>query len=353
MDDPDYRLDAYDFNLPEHLIAQEPAARRDAARMLVLDRRTGAFEDRCFADLPELLRPGDVLVLNDTRVFPARLRGVREPGGGRAEVLLVHEQEPGTWEVLARPGRRLPVGTVLSFGEGRLRGEVVGVGEDGQRRVRFTSEEPFWEVLEALGEPPLPPYIRRRAGARPADRERYQTVFARERGSIAAPTAGLHFTDEVLAALRVRGVEVTTLTLHVGYGTFEPVRVDDLRAHRVTPERYLVPPETARCIQMARAEGRRVVAVGTTVTRALEDAAGKAGPNAEVPAGPGLAELTITPGHRFRVVDALLTNFHLPRSSLLVLVGTFAGRERVLAAYRHAVTAGYRFYSYGDCMLIA
>ncbi len=347
---PDHRLDAYDFELPEAQIAQAPAEPRDAARMLVLDRDSGAWEDRVFRDLPAFLNPGDVLVLNDTRVFPARLVGERELGGGRAELLLVREVKPGGWEALARPGRKLRPGARLRFGHG-LRAEVEEVLPNGRRTVRLSVEGggDLWPAIEAAGEPPLPPYIRRPEGASAEDRERYQTVYARERGAVAAPTAGLHFTPEVLEAARARGVAVATVTLHVGYGTFEPVRVDDLRAHRVAPERIAIPEATAVAVAEARARGGRVVAVGTTATRALESAADAEG---RLAPGPALADLTITPGYRFRVVDALLTNFHLPRSSLLVLVSVFAGRERVLAAYRHAVDAEYRFYSYGDCMLI-
>jgi S-adenosylmethionine:tRNA ribosyltransferase-isomerase len=344
----DLRLDAYDFDLPEAQIAQEPAARRDASRLLVLDRATGALTDAAFADLPRFLRSGDLLVLNDTRVFPARLRGTRAPGGGHAELLLIREAGGGAWEALARPGRKLGVGARVAFGD-RLAAEVRQVLDDGRRVVAFEHEGDFWEALEAVGEPPLPPYIRRAEGAAPADRERYQTVYARERGAIAAPTAGLHFTPEVLAAVEEAGVGVARVTLHVGYGTFEPVRVEDLRAHRVAPEAYTIPEATAEAIARTRTGGGRVVAVGTTTTRALEaasDASGGVAPDS------GVADLTITPGYHFRVVDALLTNFHLPRSSLLVLVGTFAGREAVLGAYRHAVAERYRFYSYGDAMLV-
>ncbi|HYE95580.1 MAG TPA: tRNA preQ1(34) S-adenosylmethionine ribosyltransferase-isomerase QueA [Rubricoccaceae bacterium] len=343
----DYRLDAYDFDLPPEQIAQRPAPRRDAARMLVLDRRTGAVEDRVFADLPDLLTPGDVVVLNDTKVFPARLVGTREPGGGRAELFLVAPAGEGVWEALVRPGRKLREGARVRIGEG-LRAEIVSVLPDGHRHVRFEAEGSVDDALEAAGRVPLPPYIR---GGEPdeEDRARYQTVYARHRGAVAAPTAGLHFTPEVLACLEARGIARAHVTLHVGYGTFEPVKADDLRAHAVAAEPVEVSAEASEAINQARAAGRRVVAVGTTTTRALEAAADESGCVRPF-AGP--TGLTITPGYRFRAVDVLLTNFHLPRSSLLVLVGAFAGRERVLAAYRHAVAEGYRFYSYGDCMLI-
>jgi S-adenosylmethionine:tRNA ribosyltransferase-isomerase len=342
----DYALAAYDFNLPEGLIAQEPAARRDHARMLILNRVTGAVEDRHFYDFPAFVRPEDVVVLNDTRVFPARLVGRRVPGGGRAELFLVAPALEGTWLALAKPGRKLQAGARVHC-DG-LEAEVVEVLGDGRRRVRFTAEGPLDEALERAGRMPLPPYIRRDVPDA-LDRERYQTVYARRRGAVAAPTAGLHFTPEVLAALRAQGTAVAHVTLHVGYGTFEPVRTEDLRTHAVAAESVEVTAEAAEAVNAARRRGGRVFAVGTTTTRALESAAGEDG--VVRPFG-GETALTITPGYRFRAVDALLTNFHLPRSSLLVLVSAFAGRERVLAAYRHAVGEGYRFYSYGDCMLI-
>ena len=358
-------LSEYDFELPEELIAQRPAERRDAARMLVVERARGRWRDCVFGDLPSEVAAGDTLVVNNTRVFPARLVGRREPSGGRVELLLVNElgraagasgREGGgggtVWEALARPARRLEVGARVSFGGGRLRAEVVGVGEDGRRVVRFEGEGEFDRLVDEIGETPLPPYIKR-PGDSPAgrdeDRERYQTVYAHERGAVAAPTAGLHFTPQVLEALRARGVRVAEVTLHVGYGTFAPVRVEELSEHRVAPERFRVSDEAAREVNATRARGGRVVAVGTTSVRALESAAREDG---TVSAGAGETGLTVTPGFRFRAVDALLTNFHLPRSSLLVLVAAFAGRELTLAAYRHAVAARYRFYRYGDCMLI-
>lgn len=343
----DFALAAYDFELPEALIAQAPADRRDASRLLVVDRATGSLGDRTFADLPDFLREGDLLVVNDTRVFPARLRGTR-PTGGAAELLLVEPRPDGTWEALARPGRKLQPGATIAFGD-RLAAEIVGVLDDGRRVVRFHTDEPFWDALDAVGEPPLPPYIRRENGISDTDRERYQTVYARDRGSVAAPTAGLHFTPALFDRLRADGVETASVTLHVGYGTFEPVRVDDLRAHRVAPERAEIPEATAHAIAEAHTRGGRVIAVGTTTTRTLEAAAdGRGG----VEPGARIADLTITPGYSFRVIDGLITNFHLPQSSLLVLTATFAGRERAMAAYRHAVAEGYRFYSYGDAMLI-
>ncbi len=353
MLDPDASLDAYSFDLPDALIAQRPPDRRDGARMLVLDRATGALADRVFADLPQFVRPGDAVVLNDTRVVPARLVGARR-GGGRAEIFLLERRDDGAWTALVRPGRKLGAGADVTL-DGGLSARIESVVPDGQRVVRllhdgkpFGSEADEAERLDAVGQMPLPPYVERPT-ADPADRERYQTVLAAARGAIAAPTAGLHFTPATLDALRARGASVSTVTLHVGYGTFEPVRAADLREHRVAPERASVSEATARAVADARAAGGRVLAVGTTTTRTLEwaaDADGRVQPRT------GAADLTVTPGYRFRAVDALLTNFHLPRSSLLVLVSAFAGRERVMAAYRHAVAERYRFYSYGDCMLI-
>ena len=343
----DFDLAAYDFVLPDEQIAQQPADRRDASRMLVLHRETGALEGRTFADLPALVQPEDIVVLNNTKVFPARLVGTREPGGGHAELFLVAPAGDGLWDVLAKPGRKLREGARIRFGEA-LRAEVVAVLSDGKRRVRFETDGSLEEALEQVGRMPLPPYIHREAPD-PEDRERYQTVYARHRGAVAAPTAGLHFTPAVLDQLRAQGTTLAEVTLHVGYGTFEPVRVEDLRTHAVAPERIEVTPETAGAINAARARGGRVFAVGTTTTRTLESAADEQG---RIHAFSGETALTITPGSRFRVVDALLTNFHLPQSSLLVLVSTFADRETVLGAYAHAVASGYRFYSYGDCMLV-
>ncbi|HEY6187451.1 MAG TPA: tRNA preQ1(34) S-adenosylmethionine ribosyltransferase-isomerase QueA, partial [Pyrinomonadaceae bacterium] len=324
--------------------------RRDAARMLVLDREARRWKDSQFAELPSYVRAGDVVVVNNTRVFPARLLGAREPSGGRVELFLVREREPLMWETLARPARRLQQGARVRFGDGRLRAEVIEAHEDGRRVVRFTCDVPLYTLLEELGQTPLPPYIKReRQSSLSEDRERYQTVYARERGAIAAPTAGLHFTARVMEELLARRASIVEITLHVGYGTFEPVRTSDLKEHSVSPERYEISTGAAQTINRARENAGRILAVGTTTTRALESSADEAG---RVRPGAGLAQLTITPPYRFRVVDALLTNFHLPRSSLLVLVSAFAGHEFVLDAYRHAVSESYRFYSYGDCMLI-
>jgi S-adenosylmethionine:tRNA ribosyltransferase-isomerase len=328
----------FDYDLPEESIAQEPAPRGES-RLLVLDAE-GPDRHRRVADLPRLLRAGDLLVLNDTRVIPARLFGQREGGGGgRMEVLLIEKAGDVEWEALVRPGRRAKPGTVLRFGE--LSAEVIEKRED-RYRLRFS--EPVEPHLDRLGHVPLPPYIRR--PDREADRERYQTVYARNPGAVAAPTAGLHFTEAILEETAAAGIDVARVTLHVGIGTFRPVSAERVEDHRMDRERYEVGEETAEAIRRTRASGGRIVAVGTTVVRTLESAALAA------PAGTrGSTELFITPGFRFQAVDVLLTNFHLPRSTLLMLVSAFAGRDRVLAAYEEAVREGYRFYSYGDAML--
>ena len=352
-------ISEFDYELPEELIAQEPLAERDASRMLVLDRARSAWRDSSFAELPAELRAGDHLVVNNTRVFPARLAGRREPSGGQVELFLIEERAPGVWDALARPARRLARGQQISFGDGRLRAEIIDAGDEGRRTVRFDCAGDFNALLEEFGRVPLPPYIKRAPASEASgetrarleeDRERYQTIYAARRGAIAAPTAGLHFTPRILEHLRARGVSVTEITLHVGYGTFAPVRARDLGEHAVAAEHYEITPEAAAALDEARAQGQRIVAVGTTTVRALESAA-REGQGRLMP-GARSTSLTITPGYEFKVVDALVTNFHLPRSSLLVLIASFAGRELTLDAYRHAVSARYRFYSYGDCMLI-
>jgi S-adenosylmethionine:tRNA ribosyltransferase-isomerase len=341
----------FDYELPPDLIAQEPVA-PGRSRLLVLDRDTGGIEHSTIGRLPEHLAPGDLLVVNDTRVFPARLLGRRVPSGGAVECLLLSRGDEGTWSALVHPGQKLKPGARVVFGRHgtQLQGEILARHFHGRRTIRLWSDEgeDIDEAIDRIGHVPLPPYI-----ARPdheSDRERYQTVYARERGSVAAPTAGLHFTERLLDALAARGVLRTSLTLHVGYGTFKPVRAQRVEDHEVDPEPFTVPPAAASAISEARREGRRVVAVGTTTARALESVA----LNADGTVAPmsGETRLFIHPGHRFRIVQGLLTNFHLPRSSLLMLVAAFAGRERVLAAYREAIREGYRFYSYGDAMLI-
>lgn len=343
------QLSDFDYHLPEELIAQHPLPERDASRMLVVNRADGRLQDSGFVDLSTYLRTGDCLVLNNTRVFPARLMGTRLPTGGAVEILLLREIARSAWQVLARPARRLKVGTRVSFGNSRLRGVVTGANNDGTRVIEFEQPEQLEELINEVGQPPLPPYIKREDSNLDDDRDRYQTVYARESGAIAAPTAGLHFTPRVLEQVKSAGVSMAEITLHVGYGTFEPVRVDDVSLHRVIPETFAIDEDVAAIINRSRAAGGRVISVGTTTTRALESAAGQDG---TIAATGGLANLTITPGYDFRAVDALLTNFHLPKSSLLLLVSAFAGREMILKAYQHAVRERYRFYSYGDCMLI-
>jgi len=338
----------FDYELPAELIAQTPLEQRDESRMLVLYRNEEAWVDSSFKEFTRYLRPNDVVVVNNSRVIPARLLGHREESGGQVEIFLVREIEDRIWEALVRPGGRLKKGARAGFGEGRLIAELLDEPGPELRRVRFHCEGSFHELLAEIGSTPLPPYIKRPSGVSNADRERYQTVYSKQRGAIAAPTAGLHFTPEVLDDV-AKMASFAEVTLHVGYGTFEPVRVDDVAQHSVSSEHYEIAEAAAQQINDARTNGGRVIAVGTTTMRALESSANERG---EVVAGPGVASLTITPGYRFRVADALLTNFHLPRSSLLILVSSFAGRELILRAYGHAVAEGYRFYSYGDCMLI-
>lgn len=340
------RTDDFDYDLPPDLIAQQPLAVRSASRLLVVDRSstTTPFQDRQFSDLPDLIPAGDLVVLNTTRVRPARLLGTR-PGGGPAEVLLIHPAADDTWVAMGKPGSALRPGKRIRLDD-EIEVETVEVLDEGYRRVRFVGASA--EVaLARLGRMPLPPYITRAAEA--ADRERYQTVYAEREGSVAAPTAGLHFTAEILARLEQRGVGVARLDLEVGPGTFRPVEVDDPATHPMHPEHFEIPAEAAAAIASTRGRGGRIWAVGTTVVRALESAAETDG---TVRAGPAETRLLILPGYRFKVVDRLLTNFHLPRSTLLMLVAALAGRERVMAAYRHAVAMRYRFYSYGDAMLV-
>jgi S-adenosylmethionine:tRNA ribosyltransferase-isomerase len=355
MTSPTHSIAAYDFDLPRERIAQEPLADRSASRLLVLDRAGGSPRHHAFRDLAGLLTPGDLLVLNRSRVLAARLLG-RRSGGGEAEILLLRRCAPGLWDAMLRPGRRLRPGAVVDVAPGfqvRIEDGVrAGAGGESpsgpQRRVRLLVDGPDPDAaLERHGHVPLPPYIRR--PDTPADRDRYQTVYARETGSVAAPTAGLHFTPSLLQSLAARGISTAELVLHVGPGTFRPVEVDDVRDHRVDPEAYTIPLDTAAAVDRARREGRRVVAVGTTTTRTLESALA---PDGTLRPGDGETGLVITPGYRFRVVDGLLTNFHLPRSSLLLLVSAFAGRERILAAYAEAIRCRYRFYSYGDATLL-
>src|SRR5271169_3017031 len=360
-------LDELNFDLPPERIAQRPLAERDASRMLLLDKINGAWDDRHFREFPDLLRGDELIVLNNARVLPARLfgrrvgihaeaPGIHSPARNEhlqtpIEVLLVRQLAPDTWETLVRPGRKIPVGEKIIFGESELEAVVESRGEYGLRVLRFTSKNGFHETLGRLGHIPLPPYIKRED--EPADRERYQTVFARQGSAVAAPTAGLHFTPEILGRLRDRGIEIAEITLDVGLGTFEPVRTERLEDHKIHVEAYEIPETTVAAIERARQANRPVLAVGTTVVRALEDAAEKnAGRDGAIKPGKAEAEIFLYPGKSFRIVNQLLTNFHLPQSSLLAMVGAFARRENVLRAYRHAVESGYRFYSYGDAMLI-
>jgi S-adenosylmethionine:tRNA ribosyltransferase-isomerase len=361
----------FDFDLPPELIAQEPAPRRGAARLLHLNRRTGAVVHGSISDLPLALREGDVVVVNNTRVFPARLLGRRVPSGGAVECLLIGREAPDNdraaegsrsvpvsagmagaqdWQALMHPGQKLRPGARVVFeGSCTLHGEVLEQRFYGRRVIRLAREDggSVDDAIEAIGHMPLPPYIKR--DDHPADRERYQTVFARERGSVAAPTAGLHFTPELNAALTARGIDMIEITLHVGYGTFQPVRVDRVEDHKIEPEPFTISEAAAAAINRARDDGRRIIAVGTTTTRTLEAACG---PDGGIVAGSGTTNLFIFPGFSFRVVQGLLTNFHLPHSSLLMLVCAFGGLAPVRAAYREAIEHGYRFYSYGDAMLV-
>ncbi|HYM74676.1 MAG TPA: tRNA preQ1(34) S-adenosylmethionine ribosyltransferase-isomerase QueA [Candidatus Dormibacteraeota bacterium] len=356
----------FHYDLPDELIAQEPLPDRAGSRLLHLSASTGCLQDRNFREFPDLLRPNDLVVFNNTRVFPARLYGRRaglksqplspqNPAArdflrGRVEVLLTRQlnQNPNDWECLVRPGRKIAVGEHLFFGENdELQAEVLTRGEFGERHIRFAPVDDFFAHVDKIGHIPLPPYIARNDSRQ--DRDRYQTVYARERGSVAAPTAGLHFTAEILSRLRDRQIETAEVTLHVGLGTFQPVRVEKVEEHKLHSEQYFISDEAAEKIRRARSESRRIVAVGTTTVRTLEYAAQNyAG---ELHAGSGEANLFIYPGYKFQIVGALLTNFHLPQSTLLMLVCALGGRENVMQAYRHAVAQRYRFYSYGDCML--
>ncbi len=362
------RISDFDFQLPEELIAQEPLADRSASRLLHLRRDTGRLEDRTFKDFPGLLRSDDLLVINNSRVFPARLFGRRaglhaqplspkNPASkdflhGRVETLLTRRLGPLEWQALVRPGRKIGVGEKIIFGENNeLEAEVVARGEFGERTLRFRSVPDFFALVEKVGHVPLPPYIARQD--RSEDRERYQTIYARpeSRGSVAAPTAGLHFTPWILSEIRERGIEITEITLHVGLGTFQPVHVENVEEHKMHRESFSIAKPAAAQINRTLEQGRRVVAVGTTTVRTLEYAALQ-DPAGRVRPGAGEADIFIYPGFQFRVVGALLTNFHLPQSTLLMLVSAFAGRENILRAYEHAVKEKYRFFSYGDCMWI-
>jgi S-adenosylmethionine:tRNA ribosyltransferase-isomerase len=338
------RLSDFDFELPDELVAQTPARDRDRSRLLVMDRRSGVLSHRIFSDIETLLIPGDILVLNDTKVFPCRVPA-RKPSGGKAEIFLLEEQGVNLWHALVRGG--IDAGKRATVAPG-IEAEIVAEAGEGVKLVRFIGVPDIRARLDELGKTPLPPYIKRDAGA--GDCERYQTVYAAREGAVAAPTAGLHFTEALLKRIQDRGIDTAMVTLHVGPGTFQPVRTEMVADHRMHPERYEIPAETADRIARARSEGRRVIAVGTTSVRALETSAGVDG---IVRPGSGMSKLFITPGYRFSAIDGMITNFHLPKSTLLMLVAAFAGRENILDAYREAVRSGYRFYSYGDAMLIS
>ena len=336
----------FDFHLPEELIAQTPLEKRDASRLLVVNHETGQLEDTHFDEIIDQLHPGDALVMNDTRVLPARLHGEKPETGGHVELLLLKNIAGDDWEVLAKPAKRLKVGAAISFGDGRLTATVLEELEHGGRIVHFHYQGIFLEVLESLGEMPLPPYIHEKL----KDRERYQTVYAKENGSAAAPTAGLHFTKELLAQIEAKGVKLVYLTLHVGLGTFRPVSVDNVDEHEMHSEFYTLSEEAANTLRQVKASGHRVIAVGTTSIRTLETIGSKF--NGKIKADSGWTNIFIKPGYDWKVVDAFSTNFHLPKSTLVMLVSAFAGRKLVLSAYQHAIDEKYRFFSFGDAMFI-
>lgn len=335
----------FDFYLPEELIAQHPMEKRDEARLLVLDKKTGEIEDKIFKDILDYLTPNDCLVLNNTRVLPARLIGSKEETGGKMEFLLLKRKEKDVWETLVKPGKRAKIGARFIFGNGELKAEVIAMGEEGSRIVKFYYEGIFEEILDQLGQMPLPPYIKEKLD----DKEMYQTVYSKEEGSAAAPTAGLHFTEELLEKIKEKGVKLAFLTLHVGLGTFRPVKVEDIQEHIMHSEYYKMDKETAKIINTTREKGGRVIAVGTTSCRTLEtigDIEGK------VKEQSGWTDIFIYPGYKYKVVDALITNFHLPQSTLLMLVSALAGRDNIMNAYNMAVEKEYRFFSFGDAMFI-
>ncbi len=340
-------MDVKDFwyDLPQELIAQDPLEDRSASRLMVLDKVTGEATHRHFRDVLEYLRPGDCLVLNNTRVIPARLYGIKPDTGAKVEVLLLKRKENDIWETLVKPGKKMRPGATVSFGDGLLVAEVLSVAEDGNRMIQFHYEGIFEEILDQLGQMPLPPYITHEL----KDKNRYQTVYAKYDGSAAAPTAGLHFTEELLDKVRAMGVEIAEVTLHVGLGTFRPVKVENVQEHHMHSEYYMISEEAAEKINRAKAAGGRIISVGTTSTRTLESAADEDG---HIRPASGWTDIFIYPGYTFKVIDGLITNFHLPESTLIMLVSALAGREHVLAAYEEAVRERYRFFSFGDAMLI-
>lgn len=338
-------INDFDYDLPEELIAQDPIEDRSSSRLLLLDKKTGKTQDKIFRDIIDELNPGDCLVINNTKVIPARLMGVKEDTGAHIEVLLLKREQDDVWEVLVKPGKKAKPGTIITFGDGRLKAEVLEVVEDGNRKIRFSYQGIFEEILDELGQMPLPPYITHKL----EDKNRYQTVYAKHEGSAAAPTAGLHFTTELLEKIKAMGVNIARVTLHVGLGTFRPVKVENILDHHMHSEFYVVTQEAADMINNTRKNGGRVIAVGTTSTRTLESVALEDG---TIPAKSGWTEIFIYPGYKFKAIDCLITNFHLPESTLVMLVSALAGREHVLHAYEVAVQEKYRFFSFGDAMFI-
>lgn len=339
------KVEDFDFNLPEELIAQTPLKERAESRLMVLDKKDGAITHASFKDITRYLKPGDLLVLNDTKVLPARLHGVKEETGANIEVLLLKQEETDVWETLVKPAKRIKEGSIISFGDGKLKAVCTGEKEQGGRMLRFQYEGIFYEVLEELGEMPLPPYIKEQL----EEKDRYQTVYAKERGSAAAPTAGLHFTDALLSELKERGIRIEFITLHVGLGTFRPVSVDSIEDHDMHAEFYTISKQTEEAIQETKQQGGRVIAVGTTSVRTLETAARDHG---TVKESSGWTDIFIYPGFQFGAIDGMITNFHLPKSTLIMLISALAGQKQVLAAYEEAVKEQYRFFSFGDAMLI-
>ncbi len=338
-------INDFDYDLPQELIAQDPIEDRSSSRLLLLDKKTGKTQDKIFRDIIDELNPGDCLVINNTKVIPARLMGVKEDTGAHIEVLLLKREQDDVWEVLVKPGKKAKPGAVITFGDGRLKAEVLEVVEDGNRKIRFSYQGIFEEILDELGQMPLPPYITHQL----QDKNRYQTVYAKYEGSAAAPTAGLHFTKELLKKIEEKGVVIASVTLHVGLGTFRPVKVENVLEHHMHSEFYRIEPEEAEKINAAKKTGRRVIAVGTTSCRTLESAST---PDGVLKAQSGWTDIFIYPGYQFKMVDALITNFHLPKSTLVMLVSALAGREHILAAYKEAVEKKYRFFSFGDAMFI-
>ena len=338
-------INDFDYDLPEELIAQDPIEDRSSSRLLLLDKKTGKTQDKIFRDIIDELNPGDCLVINNTKVIPARLMGVKEDTGAHIEVLLLKREQDDVWEVLVKPGKKAKPGTIIIFGDGRLKAEVLEVVEDGNRKIRFSYQGIFEEILDELGQMPLPPYITHQL----KDKNRYQTVYAKHTGSAAAPTAGLHFTPELLKEIEEKGIDIARVTLHVGLGTFRPVKVDEITDHHMHSEFYQVDEEAAKKINRAKDSGHRVICVGTTSCRTIESAADETG---HLKPTSGWTEIFIYPGYKFKILDGLITNFHLPESTLIMLVSALAGREHVLAAYEEAVQERYRFFSFGDAMLI-